>query len=170
MKLATDKQINFINSLAAERNVQVETKGLSRQSASDLIGNLLKMPRPAKEVSAAPVSGLDLRPVPSGRYAAEDDEGVLRFFKINAPEQGRWAGWIFVDIYASDYTYKQGRQKPGQAYSGKSVHALTTIASDPKTAAMRYGQELGVCGVCGRTLTDPESIAKGIGPVCEGRF
>jgi hypothetical protein len=28
---------------------------------------------------------------------------------------------------------------------------------------------LGRCSVCGRTLTDAESIEKGIGPVCNGR-
>jgi hypothetical protein len=27
----------------------------------------------------------------------------------------------------------------------------------------------GLCGRCGRTLTDPESIELGIGPVCRGR-
>jgi hypothetical protein len=27
---------------------------------------------------------------------------------------------------------------------------------------------LGKCGVCGRKLTDPESVVQGIGPVCRG--
>lgn len=36
--------------------------------------------------------------------------------------------------------------------------------------AKAFGRETGVCCVCGRTLTDPDSIAAGIGPVCATRF
>lgn len=32
------------------------------------------------------------------------------------------------------------------------------------------GKQSGICEACGRELTDPVSIARGIGPVCEGRF
>lgn len=32
--------------------------------------------------------------------------------------------------------------------------------------AAAYGQATGVCAVCGRLLTDPDSIARGIGPIC----
>jgi len=31
------------------------------------------------------------------------------------------------------------------------------------------GRTIGRCRVCGRTLTDPESVALGIGPVCRQR-
>lgn len=32
------------------------------------------------------------------------------------------------------------------------------------------GKQTGVCGICTRTLTDPESIAAGIGPICAAKF
>jgi hypothetical protein len=32
--------------------------------------------------------------------------------------------------------------------------------------ALAYVRETGTCGVCHRTLTDPESVALGIGPIC----
>jgi hypothetical protein len=35
-----------------------------------------------------------------------------------------------------------------------------------REAAIRYGKELGRCGICNRTLTNNDSIALGIGPVC----
>lgn len=44
--------------------------------------------------------------------------------------------------------------------------ARKIIAADPKAAMMRYGQELGECGHCYRTLTNDESRALGIGPRC----
>lgn len=36
--------------------------------------------------------------------------------------------------------------------------------------AKAFGALYGTCCVCGRTLTDEESIAAGIGPICAGRF
>ena len=42
---------------------------------------------------------------------------------------------------------------------------LDGIAADADALA-RFGQELGICGNCGRDLTDEESRALGIGPVC----
>lgn len=38
-----------------------------------------------------------------------------------------------------------------------------------KDEAAEYGRAHGRCLVCGRTLTNPESIAAGIGPICAGR-
>lgn len=45
--------------------------------------------------------------------------------------------------------------------------ALRVLVGDPKAAALRYAQESGRCYVCNRTLTTPESIRDGIGPVCK---
>ena len=37
-------------------------------------------------------------------------------------------------------------------------------------AAEDYGRQWGVCCVCGAVLTNPESIERGIGPICGGRL
>jgi hypothetical protein len=34
----------------------------------------------------------------------------------------------------------------------------------------KYGKLYGVCCVCGRVLTDENSIQAGIGPVCANKF
>jgi hypothetical protein len=36
--------------------------------------------------------------------------------------------------------------------------------------AVQFGKLYGVCCRCGRTLTDENSIAAGIGPICAGAF
>lgn len=36
--------------------------------------------------------------------------------------------------------------------------------------AAEFGKLTGTCCCCGKLLTKPESIAKGIGPVCEGKY
>ncbi len=44
------------------------------------------------------------------------------------------------------------------------------IAQDPKGAAIAYGRMTGSCACCGRALTDKDSVAAGIGPVCAENF
>lgn len=48
--------------------------------------------------------------------------------------------------------------------------ALLAIEQDPEAAAVLHGRASGRCAVCSRDLTDPESIARGIGPICQERF
>lgn len=75
--------------------------------------------------------------------------------------------------------------KNGEAYLGKitgqrffasrdcSDDAAQTVAgviSDPLAAAVAYGKTTGRCCCCGRELTDPVSIEKGIGPICEANW
>lgn len=43
-------------------------------------------------------------------------------------------------------------------------------ASDPLTAAIRYGKVSGECSCCGRELTNSLSISLGIGPICREKF
>ena len=47
---------------------------------------------------------------------------------------------------------------------------IMAAANDPLTAAIRYGKLSGECSCCGRTLTDPQSIDRGIGPICAEKF
>jgi hypothetical protein len=48
--------------------------------------------------------------------------------------------------------------------------ALLAIEADPEAAAVLHGKASGRCAVCSRDLTDPESIERGIGPICIGKF
>jgi hypothetical protein len=47
---------------------------------------------------------------------------------------------------------------------------LTDFDREPLETAKRYGKLSGVCCSCGRDLTDPVSIAAGIGPICARKF
>ncbi len=96
--------------------------------------------------------------VADGRYAVEED-GVLKFFKV---KNGQRAGFVFLDIQASaDWHAVRDVAR---------IHrVLALIAVDARAALIRYGQELGECGDCGRPLTDPVSRARGIGPICKDK-
>ena len=50
------------------------------------------------------------------------------------------------------------------------LDALKVIAANPSKAAQDYGRRTGQCSCCGRELTDPVSIANGLGPICAEKW
>lgn len=50
-----------------------------------------------------------------------------------------------------------------QRLGREGAHKLT------REEAAEFGKLYGVCCICGRTLTNEESIAAGIGPICAGK-
>jgi hypothetical protein len=42
--------------------------------------------------------------------------------------------------------------------------------SDPLAYAVAYGRETGSCSCCGRELSDPISVERGVGPVCLANY
>jgi hypothetical protein len=60
-------------------------------------------------------------------------------------------------------------QRPGVDHV-EVLLALLTIEADPEAAAVLHGKASGRCSVCSRDLTNPESIARGIGPICAEKF
>lgn len=96
--------------------------------------------------------------VPAGRYAIDTETGI-KFYVVDRPTQGKWKGYTFVKAQASDDLYPVRNRQQRE-------NILAAIAVDPKAASVLYGRELGVCGVCNRTLTDQTSRENGIGPIC----
>jgi hypothetical protein len=166
---ASDKQLAFIRSLADERTLDDEIRdrltlalqSMSKNTASATITWLLKQPKTAAAAAHdTAVSTWDA--IPAGRYAVENDDEILRFYRVDKPAEGRWSGWTFLNVQASD-EWHPIRDKTTKAA------ILAKIAADPHAAAVRYGREIGECSMCGRTLTDPESIRRGIGPICANK-
>jgi hypothetical protein len=83
----------------------------------------------------------------------------VRFFRVDIPQRGKWIGCVFVKEQAGDDLYPV----KGVAREEKVIRALL---EDAKAALKLYAEELGSCGICGRTLTDEESRRRGIGPIC----
>ena len=55
-------------------------------------------------------------------------------------------------------------------YAPGAVRHLSEDTLMTLEEARDYGVRHGVCAACGRTLTNPESIEYGIGPVCRTRY
>ena len=170
MKPATPNQIRYYTSLAQERGEPLpDFSRMTIREASEGISRLRSQPVKASDTDRG--DGTNLTDVPSGRYAVEVG-GRVQFYKLDnlTDASGRWAGWVFAKHQQGDNFARAGAQRPGQTYRGDHDEAMRLIVADPLAAAKRYGHALGVCAVCGRALTDPDSIAAGIGPVCAKRF
>jgi hypothetical protein len=165
---ATPAQLSFITDLARKHvvnpahlgrlNEKIAAGQLERSVASETIDWLKRQP----VRTAAPAVSAPAPSVPAGRYALEVDGGV-KFYLVDRPTEGRWAGRTFVSVQASDDKYPVRNPE-----SRNDI--LAAIAVNPKEAMLRYGRELGHCGHCGRTLTNDESRERGIGPVCAAKM
>lgn len=78
-----------------------------------------------------------------------------------------WQGQLVGKI--EDAVVTVWRTKAGTAYSA-IMALLAEFDSAPLAAAQKHGRLSGRCCSCGRDLTDPASIAAGIGPYCAARF
>lgn len=114
-------------------------------------------------LATKPVEPAKATKCPEGHYAVTGEDGTTDFYLVEHGKPGsKWAAFVFLSQQLSDeYVPVKGSAKG--AILGK-------IESDPLEAAKRYGVELGVCGVCHKTLTNPDSIAAGIGPVCAAKL
>lgn len=159
--LATDKQVAYLSQLVSARIGRALTeeeldraRNLSRPAASRLIG--IEMDRRALRRDT-PYEAPKAPTVPSGYYAVEID-GELGFYKVETPEEGKWAGVTFVKRQSGDNLERLPYLERAEV--------VELISNDPRAALIRYGTEIGRCGVCNRTLTDEASREAGIGPVC----
>lgn len=121
---------------------------------------------------------LSLEPVESAFRKAQD-AGIARpklrlgeFVFSPAPMTGKNPNAIYVK--GADGTYL-GKVAGGRLFTVASVSPaveqdIVAVASDPLNSAIAYGKRYGKCSVCARTLTDEDSINRGIGPVCAERF
>lgn len=105
-------------------------------------------------------------PLVGGRYAVTGDDGTTDFWYIS-----EWT----TDVGRKMISLRMivgGQSGPVRVRMGPEAMVGVVrkiIADGPKEAMIRYGREIGECGNCGRTLTDAESRAAGIGPVCAKR-
>lgn len=180
---ATEKQINFLNKLLDERPMLRDVENLwpenveklSKRDISSKISEVMNVP---KEVHAG--SGKDsagslnniLANVPDCYVALPSRSGNndLDFIRIGT-NQGRMnpdrKGWRRVQRIV-------GGQAPISMRVGEAVPFARIVAemseAELKAAQVLFGQEIGRCGCCGKSLTDETSRALGIGPVCRDGF
>lgn len=121
----------------------------------------------ASRAEADRIAGVpDADTVPAGRYAIDTADGAtnaLAFYRVDRPTEGRWAGRVFVKLIT-------GGDEQRLSWATTQAVLVKIAEAGAAQASARYGHEIGACGVCGRQLTNDESRAAGIGPVCRANM
>ncbi len=132
---------------------------------------------PTPTTAAAPIAPTPAAPAPApartsatvlppvGRYAMQEID----------PANGELV-WKFYVVTQSRrntnmrYMQEQSGDNKRQVPYPKLDVVCAIINANPKFHMEQYGKQIGRCGKCGRTLTDHESIERGIGPECWSRM
>lgn len=139
---------------------------LTRSRVSEIIDSLRVLPnKPADRQPPANGTGTatdNYEDIPAGRYALHTPRATnkISFYRVDRPTEGRWAGYVFVK--------QQFGPHDSEPIKGRGKYLIfdEIRKAGPREAAILYGHELGRCAVCGLPLTNDESRAYGIGPVC----
>jgi len=159
--------------------------GISLRRASEFIERLKALPASAP-ASAQPTGGK----IAVEYKELELDSGVTRVGAVIVPGVGHVLRGHYaldtsdLDNFTNDVTFfkvwvgSRGGWKVMMEVSDDEVEltawptkreVIARIARDPEGASRLWGHEHSRCGVCSRRLTNDESRALGIGPVCRQR-
>jgi hypothetical protein len=180
-KPPTREQLDYVKLLGGDAWT---ARNLSRSQVSAYIDHL-KAKRTSSAKTGAPVPdksfaaqndrvNMCLGMIRDGRYAVSpDDVTPLTFVRIVRPKTGNYKGAVKVQTQHGDDLVDRLFLWPSGKVTIKApfiVESLLLIAADLRGASIRYGQEIGQCCICGKSLTDERSRYYGIGPDCETRF
>jgi Family of unknown function (DUF6011) len=161
---ATEPQKRFLRSLLAERVAPVDPASvrllarfisgyeIGKRDASWCINMLQSSPRKPQEVCTNPD-----RLQEAGTYLLDG--------KVFRVRKGRTSGSFYAQELVLDldgggsFAYR-----PNVARTLRHSHKMTLAQ------ACEYGAQFGVCCRCAASLTDPASIARGVGPYCATKF
>lgn len=147
-RVATDSQLSYISSLIAKSGSAMNiSSSMTIAEASELIDQLT---RAVAAVSSSKGSEL----VPEGIYRRSIDGAM---FRVQPSEQGRRYAKTLLETGGWGY-------ERGAVFTLKASERLTL------DQVKSWGLDTGVCAVCGRLLSTPESVTAGIGPVCARRY
>ena len=161
---ATAPQISFLTTLLNDREVgtdiredflnRIATGTLDKRTASSAITMLKGQPRIGRHAHAAPRPSNPVTEVGMYRH----DGQIYRVMRSR--ESGRLYAKRLVLNIDGDASF---------AYAAGAVFSLSADDRMSLEDAKAWGVEMGICCVCAAVLTDPVSVAAGIGPICGRR-
>lgn len=166
MNTATVKQIEFINRLQSERRWE-DIPALEEQVADARFA--WKKGQFSKRDASLLIHNLDLAHRRETKPVVEEAsiEGMHRLdskiYKVQVAVHG--SGRPYAKVLTSHGTTEWSFE-----YAAGVVRRLSAETRMTLEEAKEWGALYGSCCVCSRTLTNEESIAAGIGPICAGKF
>lgn len=175
--IATQKQISFINVLLASV-VPTDLDRLPLVGAEkDRLLGIIKDVRASEDVAKSDASDListliaarDAQPKPERKDAApgyyiSSTAGDFLVVVSNRAGTHTYAKRLELSKTADGRTKARWVYAPGAGFKVADLNPMTL------TEAAKFGHLHGVCFVCCKRLTDPESVKRGIGPVCAKKF
>ena len=172
---ATERQINYAGSLGGDTRLVTR---MTKSEASAYIDGLKSQKKertvtqPATEdPRIAMIRGM-LDMIPDGYFALPLESGNdYAFIRISTPKSGKYKGCRKIQTQHGDRLVVRASAWPSGAFSiydNRVIDPLQMLISDSRSAAIKYGQEIGRCCRCGKQLTDERSRHYGIGPECVG--
>lgn len=144
--MATINQINFYNTLKNERDLTgIDLPNITDETSNADMSNIISILVQAPKLGSIPL-------LPVGFYLYEDS--VYRVQKSKSTN-GHYAKRLIVSGKRGVWSYSPGAMK--------NLHGAERLTVEQ---AAFLGHHLGVCVVCGATLTDEKSVAAGLGPIC----
>lgn len=153
-----------------------------------LVAPIAKPPKPQKPTSMRlPKLSKDFLLAGRALFTVDNGKGEHYTYKVRAKEnefRGRMVSSFFVSVKAvggpfpyryigllnpADGTIKctaKSNFLPGTKEYDVAAWACQSVIKSKMIPTNYQIEHAGKCGRCGRTLTDPESIARGIGPEC----
>jgi hypothetical protein len=101
-----------------------------------------------------------LAPKPSAPAAPDFEHGA--FYMVD--------GVVYrVKLGSRGFFYAEELQGNSFNYAPGAIRRIRVSDRMTLEQAKEYGLRTHTCGCCGRTLTNPDSIAMGIGPICAAK-
>lgn len=192
------KQLNFIRDLVRDRELgddlarYVEAnppESLTRGAASALIDELLARPKVEARSEATPAT-VATRRVPDGTYTVDmgdgswvtlqiapatwaDGDDLRQVSFLEGPDNElAYRGFAFLKADGRVVVWRRFREGHGRQRAALELLLTGDVAEAHRRfldRAEAYALASGSCMRCGRTLTVPASLHRGLGPVCAQR-
>lgn len=157
---ATDKQLDYIRVLVDQKYPTVERAQyldfldnavISKSRASEIITLLKTLPNVFTQETETHAEDVEV-----GLYLVD---GVA--YKVKRAVYG--SGYLYACPW-SEALQGFGEKEAGAIRKIRASHRMTVEQAGP------YGLAMSACAHCGRDLTDEDSIARGLGPICAGKY
>jgi hypothetical protein len=193
LRPASEKQVAFLTKLVGEKQMlaeiektvtgQIASGELTTKQASGYIDYLLRQPRKPQPPRADEVTEPGLYERDGRVYKVQrTKDGQRMYAKVlvvtetvqdceghESTGSEEYDGEDMGSTVYCDGTCRPTKKKAKYEYAPGAFRVLDASAKIGLERANELSLQVGVCMVCGRTLTAKESVTRGIGPICAGR-
>lgn len=95
-------------------------------------------------------------------------------FTLKFMSSGKNAGGCWITNETGELIGKVSSDATGEVWGGNAEAIANYLSAAAESGladlAAEFGKEFGQCSCCGAMLTNPESIERGIGPICAEKY